>query len=164
MFDINYESDMSFISENTFQIEKSEIYSSLSEGIKTVEFIRTMGDMLLFVEAKITFPNPNNPDADNVERFNSEIGAICDKFVHSLNIFSAVEVGVLHDAAAAEMVLPESVSLTFLLVIKNHEEVWCKPVEVKLIDSLPSDLKKIWKPTVQVINHQTAIKRNLVVS
>jgi len=61
MFDVIYESDMSFISENTFQIEKSEIYSSLSEGIKTVEFIRTIGDMLLFVEAKITFPNPKQP-------------------------------------------------------------------------------------------------------
>ena len=163
MFDIINESDMNFISENTFRIEKSEVYSSLEDGIKTVEFVRTMGGNLLFVEAKITFPNPKNPDADNVERFNSEIDAICDKFKHSLNLFSAVEIGVLHDAAAVEMVLPDNVSLTFLLVIKNHEEVWCKPVEVKLIAGLPDYLKKIWKPTVQVINHQTAIERNLVI-
>jgi len=58
----------------------------------------------------------------------------------------------LHDAAAAEMVLPESVSLTFLLVIKNHEEVWCKPVEVKLIDSLPGDLKKSGNPLFKLSN------------
>jgi hypothetical protein len=163
MFDVIDESDMSFLSENTFQIEKSEVYSSMKEEIKTVEFIRAMGGNLLFVEAKTSFPNPNNPDVDNVERFNSEIDAICDKFKHSLNLFSAVEVGVLHDAAAVEMVLPENVSLTFLLVIKNHEEVWCKPIEAKLIGRLPGYLKKIWKPTVQVINHQTAIERNLVI-
>jgi len=164
MFDVIKESDMSFISENTFQIEKSEVYSRLEEGIKTVEFIRAMDDNLLFIEAKTAFPNPNNPDADNVERFHSEVGAICDKFVHSLNLLSAIEVGVLHDAGVGNMAIPEKVSVAFLLIIKNHEDTWCKPIEVKLIASLPNYLKKIWKPKVQVINHMTAIKQNLAIS
>jgi len=164
MLDVISESDMNFISENTFQIEKSEVYSSLEDGVKTVEYIRAIGDNLLFVEAKTTFPNPNNPGEGALDRFHSEVDAICEKFVHSLNLFSAVEVGVLHDVGAVDMVLPERASLAFFLVIKNHEEAWCKPIEVKLIACLPSYLKKIWKPNVHVINHQTAIKQNLAIN
>jgi hypothetical protein len=74
------ESGMNFIANNAFHIEKSNIYTKLKDSIKTVEFIRAKGDNLLFVEAKSSFPNPNNPES--YTKFQSEIDDICDKFVY----------------------------------------------------------------------------------
>jgi len=65
MSDVITESKMEFISDNAFRIEKSPLYTNLGEGIKSVEFIRVKEDNLLFVEARSSFPDPNNPDAGN---------------------------------------------------------------------------------------------------
>jgi len=65
------ESGMDFVADNAFHIEKSEVYAKLKDNIKTVEFIRAKGDKLLFMEAKSSFPNPNNHES-SVE-FQSEI-------------------------------------------------------------------------------------------
>ena len=162
MSDVITESGMDFIADNVYHIERSEIYSNLGEGIKTVEFVRAKGDNLLFVEARTTFPNPNNPDISNSERFLSELRDICDKFVHSLNLFSAIEIGVLHDDAE-RMILQENVALVFVLVVKNHEFEWCRPIERELVAFLPRYIKRIWKPVVYVINHETAVRRNLAI-
>ena len=139
-------------------IDKSEIYKKLKvDKIKSVEFIRIKDNELLFVEAKTTFPNPNKSE----ENFKSEIEDICDKFIHSLNLFSSVKVGVTEELFPRDFIMPEKSSLVFVLVIKNHQLGWCNEIYRKLIDSLPSYLKKIWRPEVYVINHETAIKRNL---
>jgi len=163
------ESGMDFVSENTFQIEKSAAYKNSGKGIRSVEFVRVKEDKLLFVEAKTKFPNPNpdpnNPSEENGEeklkRFQSEINNICDKFIHSLNLFSSVKVGVTEDTFPDDFVLPDRVSLVFVLVVKNHELNYCKPIKQKLMEILPSYLKKIWKPEVYVINHKTATKQEL---
>ena len=84
------ESGMDFVSDKAFHIEKSQIYTNIGASVKSIEFIRLDGDKLMFIEAKTTFPNPNNPDADNVTRFQSEIEDMRDKFIHSLNLFSSM--------------------------------------------------------------------------
>ena len=156
-------SGMDFIADNTFHIESSSAYLNIGEGVKSVEFIRVMNDKLLFVEAKTTFPNPDNPSAENYERFQAEINDICDKFIHSLNLYSAIEVGVKEEIFTNDFLLPEKVSLIFILVVKNHELSWCRKIKPKFISTLPSYLKKVWEPEVYVINHKTAIKENLAV-
>ena len=88
MANVINESGMDFIADNAFEIENSKIYKELGEGIKSVEFVRGIDDMLLFVEAKTTFPNPNNPSEDEPNRFLDEIENICDKFI--LLIFSCL--------------------------------------------------------------------------
>jgi len=155
------ESGMDFVSENTFQIEKSAAYRNSGKGIRSVEFVRVKEDKLLFVEAKTTFPNPDNPSKENPDRFQSEIKDICDKFIHSLNLFSSVNVGVAEYAFPDDFALPDKVSLVFLLVVKTHESKWCIPVAKALTETLPPYLKKIWKPTVLVINHEDATKQKL---
>ena len=45
------ESGMEFVSDNAFYIEKSDLYTKLGDGVRSVEFIRIKGDKLLFVEA-----------------------------------------------------------------------------------------------------------------
>ena len=58
----------------------------------------------------------------------------------------------------------EKTSLVFTLVLKNPDLGGCRRVKAKINLSLPPYLKEIWKPTVFVINHQTAIKQNLAIS
>lgn len=143
MSDFITESEMDFISDDSFHIEKSTLYTDLGKGIKSVEFIRVMDDNLLLLEARKSFPNPNNPSTENLAKYQSEINEICDKFIHSLNLLSSVEVGVADYVYTDDFVLPERVSLILVLVVKNHEFKQCKPIREKIIETLPSYLKSI---------------------
>ena len=163
MVNVITESGMDFIADNSFRIEKSPLYTDLGDGIRSVEFIRAKDDNVIFVEAKTTFPNPNNPSAENYVKFQSEINEICEKFIHSLNLFSSVKVGVRDAQLPPDFSPPDKVTLVFVLVVKTHELGWCRNIEAALIKVLPSYLHRIWKPTVRVINHKAAIKFNLAV-
>jgi len=154
------ESDMVFIADNAFHIEKSPEYTNLGNGVKSVEFVRVMNNNLLFIEARKTFPNPYS-SKENRERFKSQLSDICDKFVHSLNLFAAIKVGVTGYPTQRDFSLPERVSLFFVLVIKNHEPSWCKKIEPTLRAALPRHLMKIWRPKIYVVNQATAGKRGL---
>jgi len=163
MVNVITESGMDFINENTFQIEKSAVYKNSGKGIRSVEFVRVKENKLLFVEAKASLPNPDNSSKENLGEFQEQIKEICDKFIHSLNLFSSVKVGVVEETFPDDFTLPDKVSLVFLLVVRDYKFDWCKPTKEKLIATLPSYLKKIWRPTVFVINHKTATKKNLTI-
>ena len=159
------ESGMDFIADNTFHIEKSDSYLKLKDSIKTVEFIRAKDNKLLFVEAKSSFPKPNNPDnQESSAKFQSEIEDICNKFIHSLNLYASIVIGVnmqpLPDFQPAI-----EVSLNFVLIFNNFEHKWCVPVNKALTNQLRKSecIAKIWKPAVLVLNHETATKRKLIV-
>ena len=164
MVSVINESDMDFIADNAYHIESSKTYKSLGEGVKSVEFVRVVDNKLMLVEAKTTFPNPNNPTVDEPNRFQDEVEDICDKFIHSLNLFLSIEVGIAEDISASKIVKPEAVTLVLVLVIKKHELGWCKPVKVELERTLPSYFTKIWKPNVLVINYEEAVSRDFVVA
>jgi hypothetical protein len=157
------QSGMDFIADNTFHIEESSLYKNIGEGVRSVEFIRIKDNLLVFVEAKTAFPNPNNPSEENYAKFQSEIGEVCEKFTHSLNLFSLVEVGLAEEEYPNDFTAPARVSLVFMLVIKNHKLDWCRNVKGKFIAALPRYLKKIWKPTVYVINQEIAMEQGFVV-
>ncbi|GHV89865.1 hypothetical protein AGMMS50268_03680 [Spirochaetia bacterium] len=158
------ESGMHFIAENAFYIEKSAPYIPLKgSGIKSVEFIRIRNHDLLFVEAKTSIANPGNPDVENLKKFNTEIEDICDKFIHSLNLFSAIMVGVKKETLPIVFDSADQLSLMLILVVKDHDLKWCKPVQQKLQRILPEYFKKIWKPVVHVINHDAAIKHGIAI-
>jgi hypothetical protein len=109
------ESGMCFVADNAFHIEKSPQYTELGDSVKTVEFVRAKGERLLFVEAKSSFPNPRNKRPNQAkgnktgeEIFREEIADICDKFTHSLNLYSAVDIGVTKDGFPSEYKPAES--------------------------------------------------------
>ncbi|MDR1204836.1 MAG: hypothetical protein LBL26_05060 [Peptococcaceae bacterium] len=158
------ESGMDFAADNTFHIEKSQFYTRLRDGVRSVEFVRVLNDKLMFVEAKTSFANPHNPDKNNYVKFQSAVEEICEKFIHTLNMYSSVEVGTAEEPFPDSFIPPSKVSLVFVLVVKNHENEWCTPIHEKLVKSLPTYLKKIWRPKVYVINHETAKKLNLIAS
>ena len=141
VFDERYIESMSnirFIANNTFHIEQSAAYSNIGENIKSVEFIRVINVKLLFVEAKTTFPNPVNSSVKNIEKLHEEIDDVCIKFIHSLNLFSAIEIGAKEDMLAKDFILPKKVSLVLVLVLRNHELEWCRKIKPELISALPS--------------------------
>ena len=172
MSDTIIESGMKFIADNSFRIEKSSVYSQLGRNIKSVEFVRSMGNKLLFIEAKSSFPNPNNlspsPHKDfktGSELFQEEIDNIYDKFIHSLNLYAAIAIGVAKMGFPQEYIPPTKSSILFILVINSFEKSWCLDVEIALMKKIHESIcmNKIWKVKVHVINHETAIKQNLAV-
>jgi hypothetical protein len=148
---------MDFIPDNAIPLEGSQAYLSIGSGIRSTEFVRRKDDTLLFVEAKTTFPNPSN----SPEQYNTQITEICEKFIHSLNLFSAVKVNVLEDVSLSAFDNSGKLYLTFILVVRNHEDKWCDEIRSELKQTLPAYLKKIWKPEVFVVNHNTARKYRL---
>jgi hypothetical protein len=157
------ESGMEFISDNSYHLEKSQAFASVNDGksgIKSVEFIRKKNDMLLFVEAKTTFPHPES--AETPERFDEEIGDICDKFIHSLNLYSSIKIGVTENYLPDVFDSLEKISLMLVLVVRNHKDVWCKPIKSGLEQRLPYYFRKIWKPTVLVLNFGLAKEFHLI--
>jgi len=163
MSEIITESGMDFLADGVFRIEKSSLYSELGEGIKSVEFIRVKDGALLFLESKETFPNPKSAAKGNLKRFNTQSEDICDKFIHSLNLFSSVRVNVADYKLPTDFILPDIVALALVLVVKNHDNKGCKEIKTKLIELMPTYLLEIWKPSIYVINHGTAIRRNLAI-
>jgi hypothetical protein len=168
-----FESGMRFVSENVFHIEKSPQYAELGGSVKTVEFVRAKGKTLLFVEAKSSFPNPNNlmpnPARGNKtgeELFREEIADICDKFTHSLNLYSAVGIGVTKDGFPPDYKPADKVRLVFILVINGFERSWCDKIEKALEQWIRESacMSKIWNPEVIVINNETAAKRKITAS
>jgi hypothetical protein len=151
MNNIITESGMNFIAKNTFHIEQSQLYKSIGEGVRSVEFVRSKDDKLFFVEAKTTFPNPENSE----ENFQIQISEICEKFIHSLSLYSSIKVGI-NTQLFDDFTPPEKVSLIFMLVIRDHKLQWCKHIRKELLSNLPTYLKKIWDPEIIVLNHEEA--------
>ena len=126
------DSDMFFIKDNTFRIEKSPVHESVkSNGIKVVEFIRVKENELIFVEAKTSLHNPEKGEKSG-EYFRQEVEEIRDKFIHSLNLFSSIKVGIRDAAFADDFVLPTKGSLVFVLVVKEHENKDCRIIKTTL--------------------------------
>ncbi|MCL2017124.1 MAG: hypothetical protein FWG68_12850 [Defluviitaleaceae bacterium] len=168
MIEIIEESGMNFIAENAFYIEKSPIYAALNKrtkqnekGISSVEFIRRKGGKLLFIEAKTTFPNPDNPPKENPQRFAEAVAEICEKFIHSLNLYYAILAGVHSESQINNINASDNLTIAFVLVIKVSQPDWCRIIETKINETLPIYIKKIWDPEVFVMNHEKAIGRNL---
>jgi hypothetical protein len=158
------ESGMVFISDNAFHIERSPYYLTLGDSVKSVELVRAKDDKLLFIEAKSSFPKPDIPDGAKSARFDDEIGFIRDKFIHSLNLYSAMDVGVVGNGFPVDYSPAKKVSLVFVLVINGFEDTWCKPIQDALNKQLMQTvvIARIWVPQVFVINDETAKKLELV--
>ena len=171
MIKVVLHSGMNFIIDNTFEIEKSPEYIQIGKDIKTVEFIRALESKLLFVEAKSSFPNPNNPnpnpEKDNKtgkELFREEVEKICEKFVHSLNLYSSIAIGINGDGFPPDYMPSKKVSLDFVLVINGFQKSWCDEIKRALMNKIckSDSMTRIWKPQVFVMNHEDAQKCNIV--
>jgi hypothetical protein len=158
------ESGMNFIADNVFHIEKSPLYTRLRGNVKSVEFVRAKGRKLMFVEARSSFSKPDDTDDEKSARFREEVGEICYKFEHSLNLYSSVEVGVADGDFPAGFKPADKVSLVFILVINGFKTAWCDPIKKALRNQVRQSrcIANIWKPEIFVINDKTAAARKLI--
>jgi hypothetical protein len=145
-------SGMDFIPDNAYVIEESPARLACTGHIRSVEFIRRKGTRLMFIEAKTTFANPEN----SPEPYKTEVTKVCEKFIHSLSLLSAIKTGVTDEALPAGFDYSGLVELVFVLVVKKHKAAWCRPIKREIEQMLPIHVKKIWKPSVYVLNYEMA--------
>jgi hypothetical protein len=153
---------MDLIADNAFHIEKSECYTTLKDSsIKSVECIRAKGDNLVFIEAKSSFPNPNKPDS--IEKFRSNINDICDKFVHSLNLYASIIIGV-NEQHLPDFEPAAKVSLKLVVILNDFEKGWCNQIRKALTNKLKQSnyIVKIWRPEVFALNSEDAAAQNFI--
>jgi hypothetical protein len=159
------ESGIPFVAVNSFRIEQwnnehKMAYKNLRDGIKSVEFVRRKDNALVFVEAKKTFSNEN----DGEEKFDRASKEIVDKFLHSLNLYASIALGLYPgDISETDNLSGKSAVVIFVLVIRDHRTDRCKEVRKKLnlLLNQHTYIRKIWRPSVYVINYSTAVKRGL---
>ena len=157
-----------FAEEEVYQIEKSNLHQEVDQGakhVKTVEFILKSGvPSLQFVEAKSSSPRPAAAGG-TAEKFDGFIEEICDKFLHSLNLYcSAV---LKRHGKKNDLPLPfremdySQTKIIFVLVIHGHRESWLRPISEALRKRMAAYLS-IWEAKVTAINEREAVKRGLI--
>jgi hypothetical protein len=159
-------SQMPLIIDNSYLIEDSNIYSRVkSGGIKSVEFIRRRKNKLLFIEAKDTFSEdkPTKRDFD----FDTESLNVVKKFLHSLNLFSAISLKVESDDISAVVNDGgEPTLIQLILIIQKTDLRECEKIGTKLTEIIKQDpiAKKIWRPVIKVMPYEIAVKKHLAVN
>lgn len=169
------ESGMSFIVDerHCYHVEASESYKDLStRGVEICEYIELKeGDdkSIVFVEAKMSSPNPQSKLEGATEKFEDYIKSICNKFINAANLLNA---GVFCRRPDVRGEIPASFTQEKLqkseykciLVIKNHEKSWLIPVQ----DALNREFSRnpfwnIWSNVkVKVINESIARSKNII--
>lgn len=147
---------------NLFQTEKSSIYKSLGESIKSVEFILMHKDnSIIFIEAKSGSPQPYN----QVD-FDKFIDEIYCKFSHSIDLFFSIILKRLNDI---ESEIPNcfkeaeysTVKIKLILIINGHEILWLAPISDALTRKLKMQIKT-WRLDLKVMNHKLADEYGLL--
>jgi hypothetical protein len=144
-------SGMSFIPHETdYVIEESPAYANIGRNVKTVEFVRNIDARLWFFEAK--------SNKDFVGKFNERKREICDKFLHSLNLYCAVRLGLIADR------LPDFAKLrgvVFTLIINDCEPDDCHKIQ-EVLRTMLNPYLRIWKANISVFNHDVAKQKHLI--
>ena len=153
-----------------FHIEKSGIYNSLGDGIKTVEFIlKYHQNNILFLEAKKSCPNAanRNETEEKEQKFEEYYASITEKFIMSLQIYLASVLERYQDTSEVGENLKaieqmKDVRLKFVLVVKNAEDVaWLAGPSAELEARLLK-VRKIWNIEVKVLNEELAKEYRLI--
>lgn len=154
-----------FSEKKTFYIEKTALYDTdlRSYGVSAVECVTLYGEKVLFIEAKMSAPNPESAGGENLRFY---IQGIVKKFYDSLSLCCAIQSEVwAGESIGGELVekLSRKPEIVFVLIINKHKKEWSAPVQ----DRLQRDMRgllKIWRANVIVINAEQALAKHLIVS
>lgn len=147
---------------NTYHLEVVDEYKRLKPGFKIAEFAyyKKSAQKIVILEAKKTFPNPNEGTSDD---FKDMINEVADKFINSVDFLRVF---------ALQKQLPEGydqadyaeAEFRLYLVIKEHEKEWLRQVS----DALNAKLSKILRLThlskysCHVVNEHMATSRGMI--
>lgn len=165
--------NFSYEEQNTFYIEKSELYETnlRNHKVSSVECItvRTQRNYhkVLFIEAKTSAPNPNGPKG--IGRFEEFVEELCVKFIHSLAMCYAIlhDIHGIEDSASHNMgevlrsCLETQPQILYVVIIQKHEPSWCNGLQEALHKALTS-MRSIWKIQIVVINEEIARSVQLI--
>jgi len=155
--------------DDCFEIENSKLHSIINNKIgeiKTVEFVwyRREKDVLLFIEAKPSFSNPNNPPKKEGHGFDANIDEIYQKFICSLELYFAAILKRQNDNEICENLKTlnyKAIDIKCLLIIKGHTKIACR----NIMNTLSKRLKKhmeIWKIKIGVLNDEIALQYGII--
>lgn len=147
--------------QDCFQIEKSEIYKKIQNGIKIAEFVLYRNEQgiptIFIVEAKSNAPT-------DIKQYCSEIEL---KLSNSLLLF----LSLFHQRHELPYFsLPNSLAelniditeFKFILIINNFNKKHLPPITELLQSNLKRTLKLWHKSQVLVLNHHGALSRGLI--
>jgi len=146
-----------------FYLEQSELYKSVGENVKTVEFLYSRDfSAVSFIEAKSSSKRMTGDVKSDSEGFISEVS---EKFLHSFALYCSVLLG-RHEFSND---IPENLrkidisqaTIKFFLVIHGHKEEWLPPVREALLKKL-KPYRQIWDLKIFVLNDAGAQKYHLV--
>lgn len=158
------ESNMKFIDdERLFHIENSVAYRTIPHT-KTVEFVMLRDSCLYYIEAKSSSPNPKNSDSS--QKFQEFIKEISEKFSHSFDLLLALLTQRMRDDIQEvphlfRTIDIATVSITFVLIIRDHEKQWLLPVSEKL-KSVLKQKRTTWNVNIAVMNYDIAVAKGIV--
>ena len=168
------ESDMTFgpfDQDRLFHIDKSDVYRQIGENVKTVEYIYLNDRKTLqLVEVKTSMPNidTRSESQEKQEKYEKDYQDLTDKFVHSVNLLTAVLLGKhgqMQDVGEtlASISSFRDIRFCFILVVRNSEDQWLAGPKAELDYRLKA-FRKIWKADVIVLNEELAKKKGLLAS
>lgn len=154
-----------FPEKKTFYTEKTAPYDTdlRSCGVSSVECITLHGKKVLFIEAKMSAPNPESAGGENLRSY---IQGIVKKFYDSLSLCCAIQSEVwTGESIGGELVekLSRKPEIVFVLIINKHKKEWSASVQDRLQRDMWG-LLKIWRAHVIVINAEQALAKHLIVS
>lgn len=140
---------------NLFYAEQSNIYNSLGENIKSVEFVLwKRNDHIIFVEAKSSSPKPSN----QVD-FDEYIDEVYKKFYHSIDLFFSLIVNRLDARREMPLCFKQTnyamARIKLIFVINGHKTEWLPPISEALTRKLRMQIKT-WRLDLTVLNHELA--------
>lgn len=169
------ESGMSFgpyPDDDCFQVEKSQLYARIEDGVKIAEFAvirrRPAKPVTIFlIEAKSSAPNPGNPQS--AKAFQDYIAEVHQKMHNGLQVLFAAWLA-RHPEAQTELppgfqaVRFDALPIECVLVINGHQKTWLPPVQDALKRSLALVIKTLGLPAngVSVINDEMARNYGLI--
>lgn len=154
-----------FSEKKTFYVEKTAPYDTdlRSYGVSSVECVTLYGEKVLFIEAKMSAPNPKSAGGENLRSY---IQGIVKKFYDSLSLCCAIQSEVWPgESIGGELVekLSRKPEIVFVLIINKHKKEWSASVQDRLQRDMQG-LLKIWRANVIVINAEQALAKHLIVS
>lgn len=147
-----------FDAERMIHWEKSKLYRSLMDKVRTVEFISIGKDgALQLVEAKTSAP------FDYIDSYTRDIS---EKFMHTLDLFMSVYIGrqqdFYHEFPETFLSLDiTSVKIRLILIIKNQRLNALMPVRNALNKKLTA-YTKTWRLESIVLNEALAVTNGFV--
>lgn len=150
-------------------MEKSRQYRKhlMPNGVKTCEFVLLRGTSLYFIEAKTSCPKQvsGGMPEDKAVKYNEYIRDMVDKVRHSVSLYASVLLYIRESEGVPAGLMKKDLSkknIKVLLVIKDAEETWLEPLQLKLNRELAKE-RRIWGFSLFVINAQMARRKALVI-